>query len=217
MPVAGDDWFRRTRWSDRDREEFNARLHRSRENSRKAQYLRIQAFHLAQAGLHAAAIELVDRLLTEFPVEFEMASAHQQKAESLVKLGRTAEAIEEYRAALQSERDHPGVRTGAWLGFAWLVAGESRTELYDEILDVLDEFYREYAPLTFPVDTYRFLAVKSVIADSKGDARAAAEFARRALAEAAREHSGLRYHPTLGLVHSQPKKMEKTLRELAGR
>jgi tetratricopeptide (TPR) repeat protein len=215
--MSRDDWYRRTAWSARDREEFNARLKRSRGDSNKAQYLRIQAFHLAQVGLHTAAIELVDRLLAEFPVEFELASAHEQKAESLAKLCRTAEAIEEYRASLQSERKHPGIRTSAWLGFAWLVADERLTDLYDEVLGVLDEFYRQHSPLTFPVDAYRFWAVKSVIADHKGDRAGAEEFAKRALAEAARDHSGYGYHPTLGLIHSQPKKMEATLRELAGR
>jgi len=181
--MARDDWYRRTTWSDRDREEFNARLKRSRGDFHKAQYLRIQAFHLSQVGLHTAAIELVDRLLAEFPVDFEMASAHQQKTESLAKFGRTAEAIDEYRASLESERKYPGFRTSAWLGFAWLVADERLTDLYDEVLGVLDEFYRQHSPLTFPVDAYRFWAVKSVIADFKDERAAAEEFARSALAE----------------------------------
>jgi hypothetical protein len=33
------EWFRRTTWTDRDRDEFNARLSRSRGIGNKAQYL----------------------------------------------------------------------------------------------------------------------------------------------------------------------------------
>jgi hypothetical protein len=98
------DWFRRSSWTDRDQEEFNARLQRSRGEGNKAQYLRIQAFHLAEAGLDAAAIELIDRLITEFPQKTELASAHHQRAESLAKLGQADSAIAEYRATFQVER-----------------------------------------------------------------------------------------------------------------
>ncbi|MGO8753301.1 MAG: hypothetical protein ACLQNE_45780 [Thermoguttaceae bacterium] len=213
--MANQDWFRRSAWTDHDREEFNARLHRSRGAGNKAQYLRIQAFHLADAGLHAAAIELLDRLFAEFPERIQLASAHQQKAEALAGLGQTEPAIHEFRAALQAERDFQNVKTQAWLDFAWFAVENQRTDLYDEVSHVLAEF-RDKSGLSFPKIEYRYWAVLSLIADSRGEGMVAREYATLALKEASKTHSGLRYHPTVGLVSSQPDWMEKKLRALAG-
>src|SRR5262245_61553605 len=130
------EWFRRSTWTDQDREEFNARLARSRGSSNKSQYLRIQASHLADAGLHADAIELLDRLLTDYPEKIEIASAHLQKANSLRILGQTGLAIDEYRAALHAERGFPNVKTGTWLDFGWFVVENQRTDLYGEVLEI---------------------------------------------------------------------------------
>ncbi len=85
--MSKPEWFRRSTWTDHDRDEFNARLKRCRGAGSKAQYLRIQACHLAEAGLHANAIELLDCLIMELPERMELANAHLQKAKSLVVLG----------------------------------------------------------------------------------------------------------------------------------
>ena len=209
------EWFRRTTWTDRDRDDFNARLKRSRGIGNKAQYLRIQAGHLADAGLHAAAIELLDWLLTEFPVRIEQAVAHLQKAGALAGLGQIEPAIHEFRAALQAERDFPSVRTQAWLAFALFAVENELTGSYDEVSDVLKEF-RDEAGLSLPVIEYGYSAVQAIIADFRGDRMSAREFAKRALAEASKVRSGLRYHPELGLVGPQSKPMEKKLRMIAG-
>src|SRR5258708_1677279 len=113
--MRNPEWFRRSTWTDQDREEFDAQLKRCRSASKKAQYLRIQAIHLAEAGLHAAAIELLDQLFVKFPERIELTSAYLQKAESFAFLGQTEPAIREFRLALQAERDFPNVRTNAWL------------------------------------------------------------------------------------------------------
>jgi tetratricopeptide (TPR) repeat protein len=126
--MSKTEWFRRTTWSDADREDFNAHLKRSRGAGNKAQYLRIQAGHLADGGHHAAAIELLDRLFAEFPQRIELAQAHAQKTDSLAKLGQLKAAIQEYRSALQAERDLPNIRTNAWLDFGWLVVEKQLTD-----------------------------------------------------------------------------------------
>jgi tetratricopeptide (TPR) repeat protein len=210
------EWFRRTTWTDRDRDEFNARLSRSRGIGNKAQYLRTQACHLAGAGLNAAAIELLDRMLTEFPVRIEQAMAHLQKAWVLAGVGQIEPAIQEFRAALQAERDFPNVRTQAWLDFAWFAVENEMTHYYDEVSDVLNEF-RDESALTFPVIEYRYAAAQSIIADFRGDRMAAQGFANGAMAAASKAHSGLSYHAEVGLVGIQSKSMEKKLRALAGR
>src|SRR5687767_401449 len=154
------EWFRRTTWTDQDREDFDARLKRSRDAGNKAQYLRIQAFHLAEVGNEECSIELLDRLFVEYPVKGELAQAHNQKASSLARLGKIAAAIEEYRAALQAERDFPNVRTNAWLDFGWLVVENQLSDLYDEVLRILKEF-RDESGLKFPASEYSYATVQA--------------------------------------------------------
>jgi tetratricopeptide (TPR) repeat protein len=213
--MSKTEWFRRTTWSDADREDFNARLKRSRGVGNKAQYLRIQAGHLADAGLHAAAIELLDRLFAEFPRRIELAQAHAQKADSLAKLGQLEAAIGEYRTALQTERDFPNVRTNAWLDFGWLVVERQLTDFYDEVSRVLQEF-REEDGLKFPAIEYRYATIQALLADARSEKAQARKFAKQALAEAAKDHSGLRYHSTVGLVGSEQATFASRLRTLAG-
>ncbi|HXY34769.1 MAG TPA: MFS transporter [Planctomycetaceae bacterium] len=209
------EWFRRTTWSDADREDFNARLERSRTAFNKAQYLRIQACHLADAGHHAAAIELLDRLFAEFPQRFELAQSHAQKADSLAALGQIDAAIQEYRAALQAERDYSQVRTNAWLDFGWLVVKSQLTDLYEEVSRVMQEF-RDERGIKFPNIEYAYNTIQALLADARGDNALAGEFARQALTEAVKDHSGLRYHPRLGLVGRERSTFESRLKAIAG-
>jgi tetratricopeptide (TPR) repeat protein len=213
--MSKTEWFRRSTWTDADRQEFHARLNRSCQASNKAQYLRIQALHLAESGHPEAAIELLDQLFVEFPESIDIAQAHVQKAASLAKLGRTEAAIEEYRAALQAQRDRPNVQTNAWLDFGWFVVERALTGLYDEVAMLLEEF-RENGGLSFPANEYRYAAIQALLADGHADMPRAREFAKKALAEAAKDHSGMRYHPMLGLVGAERSRFESRLRTLAG-
>ncbi len=212
--MAKTEWFRRTSWSNADRAEFTARLARSRSAGNRAQYLRIQAYHLALAHHHAAAIELLDRLFAEFPEHIELAQAHCQKAGSLAKLGQLDAAVQEYRVALQSERDFPSVRTDAWLELGWLVVERQLTQYYAEALEVLQEFRKEDG-FQFPVTEYKYAAIQALLAEFRGEKARACEFARQALLQAARTTSGLQYHPRVGLVGSERNTFASRLRVLA--
>jgi len=207
--MSSTEWFRRTTSTDADRVDFNARLKRSRGASSKAQFLRLQVLHPAEAGHHDGAIELLDRLLTEFPDSIDIAQGHAQKADSLVRLGQTETAVEEYRAALQRERDFPNVRTSAWLDLGWFVVEKQLTGLYDEVMRVVDEF-RDVGGLRFPVMEYRCAAIQALLADARGEKTQAREFAKTALGEAAKEHSGLRYQQRSGLLAPSARRSQAT-------
>lgn len=212
--MTKSEWFRRNTWTKQDQEEFNARLKRTRGDSNKAQYLRIQALHLAEAGQDGGAIELLDRLLLEYPNGLEIAQAHAQKADLLAKSGQTVEAVNEYRNALQAERDFPNVKTSAWLDFGWLVVTNRVLHLYDEVDRVLKEF-REEGGLQLPIVEYRYAAIQALLADARVDGERARQFAKQALEQAAKSHSGLRYHPTLALVGPEWNTLNVQLRSLA--
>lgn len=214
VSMSKTEWFRRTTWSDADRDDFNACLNRSRGAGNKAQYLRIQAGHLAEAGQHIGAIELLDRIFAEFPERVELAQSHAQKADSLAKLGQIEAAIQEYRAALQHERSFPNVRTQAWLDFGWLVVERQLTNFYEEVSLVLQEF-RDERGLRFPATEYRYTTIQAILAEARGETDRAREYAKQALAEATKRRSGFRYHPTVGLVGSECNTFESRLRKLA--
>jgi hypothetical protein len=87
--------------------------------------------------------------------------------------------------------------------------------IQEEVSHVLHEF-REREVLTFPAIEYRYAAIQAMLADARGEKSRAREFAKQALAEAAKEHSGMRYHPTVGLVGTERKTFAARLRMLAG-
>ena len=198
--MANDDWFRRTTWSSKDREEFFSRLKRSRTSYNKAQYVRIQAHYLASVGtepLIRDALELLDYLFANYPERSQLSSAHFQRAKCLTDLGDYPLAIDAYRNAFEFQRKYPGWQTNAHGHFAELIVTLKRRDLYDEALAILDEFGESDV---FPVDVFKREAARALIAEDRGDQARAADHARRALAAAAATDSGFRYHKRLGLV-----------------
>jgi tetratricopeptide (TPR) repeat protein len=193
------DWFRKVSWSKSDQEDFWAHHKRARAHG-KAQYLRIQASHLARTKkpeLEGAALTLLNLLIADFPDSSELACAYWQRAQIHSAEGRKELAISDYRAAIAREREFPRAKTGAWLDFGWFAVTSRWDDVYDEVLAILAE---RQADALFPVDYFRLNAVRSIIAAERGDPNGARQFAAEALRQAARVHSGFRYHSTLGLV-----------------
>jgi len=193
-----------------------ARLTRSRTSFHKAQYLRIQALHLAQDAnppLHTQAIELLDLLLREYPDSSQLAAAHQQRAQCLAALGRGSDALDEFRRALEAERAHPGIRGYAYLEFAELVLALGRKDLFREALSVVTE--RESIE-PFPIAQYRKAAAAAFLCEElvlNSEARA---HALDALAAAAKTESPFRYHRRLGVVTVTDSEVQARLWRLAG-
>lgn len=208
------DWFRRTTWSPEDETDFFARLRRARPHNR-SQYLRIQAWHLEEAGtreLLSVALHLLDLLLREYPDRGQMNQVLHQRVACLKKLGRTEEALKACQDALAAERSFPNVQTSAYLDYGELVLALRKQELYDEALLTLAEFGKSEP---FPVLAYRHAVIRAFIADERRDETMAKEWARRALAAADRTQSPFRHHQQLGLVGDQDHDVEVRLRRLA--
>ena len=211
-----DDWFRRKTWTVRDRDEFFTRLKRSRGSFHKAQYARIQAYKLIttrKRDAYTAALELLDMILAEWREDAQLASVYDHRAECFLGLGDVARAVEAYRLVFQTQRVCKSELTMAHLDFGWLVVSAPLPELYDEAMAVLGEFHRE--TISFPVDRYRASAIQALILDARGQPEQARSYARIALQEEAAQHSGFRYHPTIGLVHAPDEKVHDRLQKLA--
>ena len=150
-----------------------------------------------------ASLSLLDMLLGQYPEPFELAQAYAQKANVLLQLGRSGEAIDNYREALQAERDFPNVKTTAWMNFGWLVVERKLIDLYEETLSVMKEF-RPQSPLA--IEAYRFNAVCALIYEAWDNPAYAQEFARAGLEAASQTGSGFRYHQSVGLVTDEDRK-----------
>ena len=203
--MGREDWYRRKTWTPQDREEFLARLKRSRGACNKAQYARIQAVELLatkKSELVQPALELLDMMLAEWPEETsQIAAAYQSRAECLIALNRIEEAIGDFRKVFEWQRRVPNVRTGAHLDFAWLVVTRRLAMLYGEALAGLDEFGGDEM---FPFQGYMIAASRALIAHEQGETEQARSWAKQALEEASKTHTGFPYHPTLCLVEKPP-------------
>lgn len=208
------EWFRRGTWTPDDEAEFFERLDRARPRNR-AQHLRIQALHLEETGspeLVETALGLLDLLLLEYPDELELAAALHQKARCCAALGRMGEAVRSFRDSLQAMRDVQHARTDAHADFALFAVRHGLDDLYEEAITALDEVADD-GPL--PLSMYKQSAARAILlarTDRESEARI---FARRALVEASRTSSGMRYHPGVGLVEDPDPRMEDELIRIA--
>lgn len=189
------DWFRNTTWDEATERAFDEKLCRAR---RKEQYLRIQGNTLARSHPEVA-LKLLDRYF-ELHDDFDHAQAYVDRATALLALGRIEEAIAAYEAALARESVFPNLRTQAYLDLPYLVASHGVWEQYKRAKELLD---LHQFRLMFPVDHFRWHAANALIAAAAGEAETASTHAKHALGAASRDHSGFRYHPSVGLVTTQ--------------
>jgi tetratricopeptide (TPR) repeat protein len=175
-------WYRKTTWTPADEKEFFTRLQRARSTYHKAQYLRIQADCLQKEfspPQYEAALDLLERLLVDFPDPNELGSAYLQKAQCCEALGQYDEALQAYKSAIQFSKNQDGIyTTDAPVHFAIFVAKHQDKENYDEALQ-----YFEGADMVMllPTSQYGALTAMAIIAEDTGKKKKAETFARQAL------------------------------------
>ncbi len=127
--MAKIDWYRQTKWSASAREEFYRRLNRCRTEYNKAQYLRIQAYTLAESGAFKDALELADDMLLNHPDPSQVALAHLVRATCFSGLQLVADANAEFRLVCDLDRESRSIQTGSGLQFAEFVLQTDRRVL----------------------------------------------------------------------------------------
>jgi tetratricopeptide (TPR) repeat protein len=210
--MAQVDWFRKTTWSESDAEEFSKRLNRSRTRFHKAQYLLIQASTLSGAGnvsLARPALELLNRLFSEFPEPSELSSAHLQAAYCYEQLCNTAKALEHLQLSLSAQVNYPNRDTGIFLEYPWFVVRHHLADHYAAALTTLRR-----AHIAFPVTAFKAAAIRALIAEANGEPTAA-QHATEALASAALKQSQFQHHRELGLVGQVHMPLVERLRKIA--
>ena len=203
--MTDDGWFRNADWNDAIAGSFEQKLKRAR---RKSQYLRIQACTLASSHPQVA-LELLERYFA-LGEDFDHAQAHVDRAKAHLALGDLGAAIQSYEAALERELAFPNLRTNAYLDLPYVIALNGVVSRFDQALTILSGSEDR---LMFPVDRFKYHAAKAVIL-ARSDSTAARGEANAALEAAALDHSGFRYHPTVGLVSERHAQALSKLRGL---
>lgn len=172
-----DDWFRKESWSVADAAEFERRLSKSR--GQRTQYLKLQAWHLAEtrkARLAAPAIALANRYLNEDPGGFHEVEAHLIIAQANATLGNTGDALKAYRAAVKAESGKRGIRSCAYLSYAWFAATNGLTAEFGKVLKSMESM--EEGDLTFPISQYKYFASLALISKELREEENARRMAR---------------------------------------
>ncbi|HEV2606484.1 MAG TPA: hypothetical protein VGT79_00745 [Xanthomonadaceae bacterium] len=204
--MTDDHWFRNKSWDAHAASAFEEKLRRAR---RKSQYIRIQASYLASTH-SLVALELLDRYFA-LGDDFDHAQAHVDRAEAYFALSQVEDAFSSYEAALKREEEFPNLRTRANLELPYQIALRGAAHRYDQAMALLSNGGLR---LMFAVDHFVFHATKAIILSAQGNLADARAEARPALEAAARDHSGFRYHPGIGLVSDKHAKALALLRRL---
>lgn len=205
IAMADDSWFRNSHWNAEIAFAFEQKLKRSR---RKSQYLRIQASILA-AVEPRIALDLLDRYFAHGD-DVDHAQAHVDRATAFLALGQLELAFQAYEAALERERVFPNALTGAYLELPYQIAVNCASDRFDQAMAILSS---AEVSLMFPVDHFKYHAARALILAQR-DLPAARSAARLALEAASLDRSGLRYHPSVGLVSERQTQALSKLRGL---
>ncbi len=211
---ANREWFRTEAWTPKDQEEFYARLKRAREHKR-SQYLRIKAGAIKDISPNEA-IKLLQIMLDDYPERIGIAVTYEMMAECYICLKNSEKAIEYFRKTLAFEKEFPNVITAVHFNFPMYVVTNSLTDYYSEALDVLCNLADRYDRFViFPIQGYKLHAVLAIICDHFKQREEAKQHARVALDFAKKEHSGFRYHATLGLVDKPDRRIFAQLKKIS--
>jgi tetratricopeptide (TPR) repeat protein len=209
--MAEQDWFRKTSWNKSDQGDFWAHWKRARGASTKAQYLRIQALYLSDQ-YQAASLEMLDKMLREFPDSHDVAGAELQRGQIFLRQGKLKEAIDALERALAREAAFPNSLTDAWSVYGMSIIHYKLVEHYDVAGQLAEA---RLAQAAFPIERFLGNAILAVVSRHRGNSNKASEHARAALQETKVEHSGFRYHPDIGLVENPDEKLVAELKAIA--
>lgn len=196
VPVA-DEWYRGSDWSTAARQEFERRLTKARAASR-AQYLRIKAVSLFEAGDLKAADSLMQRILDEYPDSFEAPLAREVLGDIAARQGRLSDAAEQYRGVIQIA---PDLNTTSGQVHTKLAEVLFRLDATAHGVEIAQELREGAEQLRFNSDIFRWSVINARFAAACGDEETMRASARRAL-DAAEAGPQLSRHPTVGLVHA---------------
>lgn len=213
--MADLDWYRQESWDHEAASNFEMRLSRAR--GQRGEYLRIQALTLADTNRTenaGPAIQLAKRHLEQQPEGIFAAQMHSVMARAHAMLNDNDSALVAYRDAVRLEHARPNVRGYHYLEFAWFVATNSISNLYDEVLTAVANNKVE-TDLIFPANQYRYFASLALLAADTDDMATARRMAENALKATSADTGPFWRLPVLGIFSSKKDIHWQRLQKLA--
>ena len=207
--MGARDWYQSPEWNEETEADFRKRLGRARASNR-TQYLRAKVSALV-AGHPQIALQLLREYFASGG-DFLRAFAYGMRAQAMLGTGDVEGALAAYVECLDYEAAHPGVNSNAYLEFPVLVARLRRRDHYERVLRLFSRWGEE----VFEIQRFTQFAVMAVIHDDLGSGEEARMAAVAAMEAAGVQHSGMRYHPRVGLVGELPEELRVTLERLVG-
>jgi tetratricopeptide (TPR) repeat protein len=193
------EWFRSRDWGIDAQQDFETRLGRARARSR-AQYLRIKAVTLIDAGNLDAATALLHRVVDDYGDDWiQVTASHEHLGDIYRSTGDLAGAESEYRRVLMLS-PNLSCTTGEVhlkLGEVLLAAGT------DDLAEIEQLIVAARPHVAFSTTAFRANVLDARVAAAIGDVarRRASATAALGLVNAPSQFSR---HPTVGLVDASP-------------
>lgn len=193
------EWFRSDDWSSDGQRDFETRLSRARQRNR-AQYLRIKALALIDAGLLGAATALLRRVVDDYRDDWlQVTASHEHLGDIYRSTGDLAGAESEYRRVLELSPNLSGTT-----GEVHLKLGEVLLAAKPNDVTEVEQLIAAARPhVVFNTSAFRANVLDARVAAAIGDVER-----RRASAAAALSLVGapaqFSRHPTVGLVDASP-------------
>jgi tetratricopeptide (TPR) repeat protein len=206
------DWFRRTTWTKEDEEEFFQKLKRAHKH-KKPQYLRIQAstlYYTDNYNLLPVAKSLLEKYFSEYPDDKSFRTVAFNLLGHIYRAMKKHDtALENYRNAVEFEKEYPQVKTDAYLNYSELVVELNKTELFKEVKTLLLEQLNE---IDLPKNKYIKAGILSIIYKHENDMENAEYYKKLAEEAANAENSDFRWHRKLGLVETRNELLDKLMK-----
>lgn len=196
------EWYRKTTWTENDRDDFFAHLNRSKKENR-SQYLKIQAVYLYETNKlqeTSVAYELIELAFREENYKFGQVELLNLKARCLNKLGQIHEAEECFTLAIEAIKENPRFTGNIPFSFGFFVIQHNIKRLYGKAILILDEFVDLERELLFPSTLYEYYGIKAIIFNQTLKRKEAKRLAKMAIDASMLTYSGLSRHPDVGLV-----------------
>lgn len=209
------EWYRQSTWSPEVCDEFERKLSRSR--AQKSEYLRIQAFTLAETSskdFAQPAIDLARRFLELKSEGVGVSQMYATIAKAFNTLGNISAAIDAYKLAVDAEHRWPNVRGYYYIDYAWFAATNKLCHLYEDVTLAITKNMQD-SDLIFPVNQYRYFASLALIASDSSDNEKAKLMAKKALAAVSESEGPFRRYSWLGLVKQNTDEILVRIKKLA--
>ncbi len=179
---------------------FGEKISRARGNDSRAQYARLKAYALIDSNDRTkinAAVDLLQKSLTEWPSEFE-----QHSGETYAALGDAYRSLKKYElaaTAYEKALTWGNVRHTAYWDYPEMIVTEGFTDLYSRALQIVNRLNAE-RDFVMEFQRFNYHAVRAVVLYEQGEANDSRREAEAALSAVKVKKSVFSRHPKVGLV-----------------